>query len=59
MTKAAAQAIAECITPEYLQSDYIIPSIFNADIVKKVAKALVKTSRNSGVAHNRGRKKFD
>ena len=46
MTKAIAQAITEYITPEYLQSDYIIPSVFNTDIVTKVAKALVKTSRN-------------
>ena len=59
MTKAAAQTIAERITTEYLQSDYIIPSVFNTDIVTKVAKALVKTSRNSGLARNRGRKKFD
>ena len=59
MTKAAAQTIAERITTEYLQSDYIISSVFNTDIVKKVAKAVVKTSRNSGLARNRGRKKFD
>ena len=59
MTKAAAQTIAERITTEYLQSDYIISSVFNTDIVKKVAKAVVKTVRNSGIARNRSRKKFD
>jgi len=59
MKMAAAQAIAECITPEYLQSDYIIPSVFDTDIVKKVADAVVKAARNSGIARNRGRKKFD
>ena len=59
MTKAAAQTIAERITTEYLQSDYIIPSVFNTDIIKKVAKAVVKTVRNSGIARNRSRKKFD
>ena len=59
MTKAIAQAITEYITPEYLQSDYIIHSVFDTDIVKKVAKAVVKTARNSGIARNRGRKKFD
>ena len=59
MTKAAAQTIAECITPEYLQSDYIISSAFDTDIIKKVAKAVVKTVRNSGLARNRSRKKFD
>ena len=59
MTKAAVQAIAECFTPEYLQSDYIISSVFETDIIKKVAKAVVKTVRNSGIARNRSRKKFD
>ena len=59
MTKAAAQAIAERITPEYLNSDYIISSAFDTDIIKKVAKAVVKTVRNSGLARNRSRKKFD
>ena len=59
MTKAAAQAIAECINPEYLKSDYIISSAFDTDIIKKVAKAVVKTVRNSGLARNRSRKKFD
>ena len=59
MTKAAAQAIAECITPEYLKSDYIISSAFDTDIIKKIAKAVVKTLRNSGTARNRSRKKFD
>ena len=58
MTKAAAQAIAECITPEYLKSDYIISSAFDTDIIKKIAKAVVKTVRNSGIARNRSRKKL-
>ena len=59
MTKAAVQAIAECINPEYLKSDYIISSAFDTDIIKIIAKAVVKTVRNSGIARNRSRKKFD
>ncbi len=59
MKMAAAKAIAECISPEYLQPDYIIPSVFDTDVVTKVADAVVKAARDSGVARNRGRKKFD
>jgi malate dehydrogenase (oxaloacetate-decarboxylating) len=59
MKMAAAHAIAGCITKEYLQPDYIIPSVFDADVVKKVADAVVKAARDSGIARNRGRKKFD
>ena len=59
MKMAAAHAIAGCISHEYLQPDYIIPSVFDADVVKKVADAVVKAARDSGIARNRGRKKFD
>jgi len=59
MKMAAAKAIAECISPEYLQPDYIIPSVFDTDVVRKVADAVVKAARDSGMARNRGRKKFD
>ncbi len=55
---AAAQAIAECINSKNLQSDYIIPSVFDTSVAKKVAKAVANAARNSGVARNRGRKKF-
>jgi malate dehydrogenase (oxaloacetate-decarboxylating) len=56
MKMAAAHAIAECITHEYLQPDYIIPSVFDADVVKKVTNAVGKASRNSGIVRNRVRK---
>jgi malate dehydrogenase (oxaloacetate-decarboxylating) len=59
MKMAAAQAIAGCISQEYLQPDYIIPSVFDVDVVKKVADAVVKAARDSGMARNRGRKKFE
>ena len=59
MKISAAHAIAGCISHEYLQPDYIIPSVFDADVVKKVGDAVVKAARDSGIARNRGRKKFD
>ena len=59
MKMAAAHAIAGCISHEYLQPDYITPSVFDAEVVKKVADAVVKAARDSGIARNRGRKKFD
>ena len=59
MKISAAHAIAGCISHEYLQPDYIIPSVFDANVVKKVGDAVVKAARYSGIARNRGRKKFD
>ena len=59
MKIAAAQAIAECISTEYLQPDYIIPSVFDTNVVNKVAEAVVNVARDTGIARNRGRKKFD
>ena len=59
MKMAAAHAIAECIAHENIQPYYIIPSVFDADVVKKVANAVEKAARHSGIARNRGRKKID
>ena len=59
MKMAAAHAIADCIAHEYLQPDYIIPSVIDADVVKKVANAVEKAARNSGIARNRGIKKIN
>ena len=59
MKMTGAHAIAGYISHGYLQSDYIIPSIFDADVVKKVADAVVKAARKSGIERNRDRKKID
>ena len=37
MKLAAAQAIAECVPTEALSEDYIIPSVFDRDVVPRVA----------------------
>lgn len=50
MKMAAAQAIAGIITESELQSEYIIPSVFDKRVVPAVAKAVESTARQTGVA---------
>ncbi len=40
MNLAAAKAIASCISPNELSTEYIIPSVFNRAVAKKVADAV-------------------
>ena len=49
---AAAHAIARCISPRDLSPDYIVPSVFNSQVVTQVAEAVEKTARKQGVARN-------
>ena len=50
MKIAAAKAIADFVTPEKLNKDYIIPSAFEDGIAQAVAKAVAQAARDSGVA---------
>jgi len=50
MKVAAAHAIAEIITPQELHPDYIVPSVFNREVVKLVAAAVTQTAIETGVA---------
>jgi len=50
MKLAAAQAIAGVIGDDELHADYIIPSVFNRDVVKAVALAVSRAAEASGVA---------
>ncbi len=50
MKIAAARAIADCVTPEQLCADYIIPSALDKSVAAAVAKAVAKAARDSGVA---------
>ncbi len=50
MKKAAALAIANCVKPEELNADYIIPSALDKTVAKKVAEAVAKAARETGVA---------
>src|SRR5215510_11434240 len=42
--------IAEIITPEELSPDYIVPSVFNREVVKLVASAVTHAAVDTGVA---------
>jgi malate dehydrogenase (oxaloacetate-decarboxylating) len=50
MKMAAARAIADIISPEELREDYIIPSVFNREVVGAVATAVAEEARESGTA---------
>ena len=50
MKLAAADAIAGLIEPDQITEEYIIPSIFDRRVVDKVAGAVAKAARKSGVA---------
>ncbi len=53
MVLAAAQAIADLIPEETLSEDYIIPSVFDRQVVQRVSKAVAAAARESGVARRR------
>jgi malate dehydrogenase (oxaloacetate-decarboxylating) len=53
MKLAAARAIAHVIPDDHLSEDYIIPSVFNKNVVQAVAKAVAKAAHDSGVARRR------
>jgi malate dehydrogenase (oxaloacetate-decarboxylating) len=59
MKMAAAHAIADCIEEDHLQTEYIIPSVFDAKVVENVAAAVVKAARGSKTARRRSRSQFE
>jgi len=54
MKLAAAHAIAGAIPDDELHAEYIIPSVFNRDVVKAVAVAVARAAETSGVARRPG-----
>jgi malate dehydrogenase (oxaloacetate-decarboxylating) len=50
MKMAAARAIASVVSDDELREDYIIPSVFNRDVVAAVAAAVAECARESGLA---------
>jgi malate dehydrogenase (oxaloacetate-decarboxylating) len=52
MKLAAARAIASCIQPRELSVEYIVPSVFNREVVRRVAEAVQLAAIKSGVARN-------
>jgi malate dehydrogenase (oxaloacetate-decarboxylating) len=53
MKLAAAKAIAACISASELSEEYIVPSVFNRQIVQRVAEAVTAAARKTGVARRR------
>jgi malate dehydrogenase (oxaloacetate-decarboxylating) len=49
MKFAAARAIASVITEDQLDPEYIIPSVFNADVTPAVAAAIARTAEHQGM----------
>jgi malate dehydrogenase (oxaloacetate-decarboxylating) len=49
MKFAAARAIASVIPEDQLDPEYIIPSVFNADVAPAVAAAIAETAERAGV----------
>ena len=50
MKMAAARAIAAIVSPNELREDYIIPSVFNREVVAAVAGAVAQEARETGLA---------
>ncbi|MHB8510523.1 MAG: malic enzyme-like NAD(P)-binding protein, partial [Candidatus Dormibacteria bacterium] len=51
MKLAAAHAIADVVTPEELQAEYIVPSVFNRSVAPAVAAAVVAEAEAAGLTH--------
>jgi malate dehydrogenase (oxaloacetate-decarboxylating) len=50
MKMAAAHGIASVVTDEELSEDYIIPSVFNADVCPAVSRAVAEEAQREGMA---------
>jgi malate dehydrogenase (oxaloacetate-decarboxylating) len=50
MKMAAARAIAAIVSETELREDYVIPSVFNREVVGAVAAAVAEEARSSGTA---------
>ena len=53
MKLAAAYAIASCVPPGQLNAEYVVPSVFNRDVVHRVATAVQDAAIDTGVARKR------
>jgi malate dehydrogenase (oxaloacetate-decarboxylating) len=52
MKLVAAHAIADVIPESELSEDYIIPSVFNFDVVRAVASSVAEEAKRSGVVRD-------
>ncbi|WP_022835317.1 NAD-dependent malic enzyme [Salisaeta longa] len=54
MKMAAAHAIADAIDEKSLTADYIVPSVFDQEVVRRVSEAVQHAATHNGVARKRG-----
>ena len=47
---AAAKALAATVPPQVRSAEYILPSVFDRDVVPAVAKAVAAATRDAGLA---------
>jgi malate dehydrogenase (oxaloacetate-decarboxylating) len=59
MKLATAKAISEAIPADLLSDDYIIPSLFDKEVVPRVARAVAAAACDTGVARRRLQIKAD
>ena len=59
MKLAAAHAIANCVGPDELNEDYIIPGVFNPRVAESVASAVVAAAQKTGVARREKKSSFE
>ena len=59
MKLAAARALASVIPEESLGPDFVIPSVFDANVVTRVAAATAQAAIDSGVARRSSRSSED
>jgi malate dehydrogenase (oxaloacetate-decarboxylating) len=50
MKLAAAHAIAETVDDAHISADYIIPSVFDSTVAKKISTAVQAAAYKTGVA---------
>ncbi|MNY64823.1 NAD-dependent malic enzyme [compost metagenome] len=58
MKLAAAKAIASVVNEDELNEYYIIPSVFNHEVVEKVREAVMEAAFESGVARRRSQREI-
>ena len=55
MKLAAARGIASVVGDDELDEDYIIPSVFNREVSRAVARAVAEEAERSGASRATGR----
>ena len=56
MKIAAAEAIAGVIPDSHISEDFIIPSVFDKNVAKRVARSVARKAQATGVARRRRRR---